>query len=268
MVMDNDPIVFQFAVAQGKPHSYRKDKPKTVCPFCDTENLVDVYCQEGEMIWLKNKFPTLRDTLQTVLIESHDHYGDISNYSKEENRKLLTFALDCFQQMRQDQRFESVCWYKNYGPQSGGSLIHPHMQIVGFDHENCYKYIHENNFEGVRVFTDGQVEVNIADHPVQGYTEINLNVLQLNQSAIDVWADWIRAGAKYMLNVMHHGRFNSYNLFFYPRADGGICAKYIARFFAPPYFVGYKLSQVNDEDNLAEEAENFRNFFTKELDGD
>ena len=59
--MTNDPLVFQMSIAKGKPQSYRKDKI-AVCPFCDVENLTDIYAKEDDMIWLKNKFPTLRDT--------------------------------------------------------------------------------------------------------------------------------------------------------------------------------------------------------------
>lgn len=258
--MENEPIVFQMAKAKGKPQSYRKSKvKKKVCPFCDVAHLTNIYQHDGEIIWLKNKFPTLRDTLQTVLIESHDHYGDLSTYTKEHTRHLIKFSLAAFEKMNNSGKFESVVWYKNYGPNSGGSLIHPHMQIVGLEHENGYKYIHPNNFEGETLYSDGNVEVNIAQHPVQGYTELNINTL--NKKDLDLWSDWIRSGARYMLNVMYDGRCDSYNLFFYPREDGGYCAKFITRFNAPPYFVGYKLSQVNDELTLDKEAHRFREFF-------
>ena len=257
--MNNDPLVFQLSVAKDKPQSYRKDKKKDICPFCDVEHLTDIYKKEDDIIWLHNKFPTLRDTVQTVLIESSNHNGDISTYTKEHNRKLMRFSLDCFDQMNQDTKYESVVWYKNYGPHSGGSLIHPHMQIVGLEHEDGYKYIHPNNFEGETLFDENGVEVNIAEHPVQGYTELNINLIDRNN--VDLWADWIQSGAKYLLNIMYNGRCDSYNLFFYPRNDGGICAKFVTRFEAPPYFVGYKLSQVNDEITLDKEAHRFRKFF-------
>ena len=259
--MKNDPLVFQLSTAKDKPQSYRKKVPaqKKVCPFCDAANLTNIYKRDGDLIWLKNKFPTLRDTMQTVLIESSDHHGDITTYSKEENRKMIHFALSCAEQMQKSGKYRSVLWYKNYGPHSGGSLIHPHMQIVGLEHEDGYKYIHQNNFEGETLFQDKNVEVNIAQHPIQGYTELNINALTRNN--IDLWADWIQSAAKYMLNIMYDGRCDSYNLFFYPREDGGICAKYITRFNAPPYFVGYKLSQVNDELTLDKEARRFRKFY-------
>lgn len=259
--MTNDPLVFELDMAKNKPQSYRKKvaPEKRVCPFCDVDHLTDIYKQDGDLIWLHNKFPTLRATKQTVLIESHDHHGDISTYSKEHNRKLMKFALSCAEEMQQSGKYKSVLWYKNFGPHSGGSLIHPHMQIVGLENEDGYKYIKPNNFEGETLFQDQDVEVNIAQHPVQGYTELNINAL--TKKNLDLWADWIQSGAKYMLNIMYNGRCNSYNLFFYPRADGGICAKFITRFEAPPYFVGYKLSQVNDELTLDKEAHRFRKFF-------
>lgn len=256
--MTNEPLVFQMGIAKDKPQSYRKDKKKT-CPFCEVEKLTDIYAVKDDMIWLHNKYPTLRDTTQTVLIESSDHHGDISSYTKEHNRKLMRFSLSCFKKMAANSHYQSVVWYKNYGPHSGGSLIHPHMQIVGFNHEDGYKYIHSNNFEGETLFDQAGVEVNIAQHPVQGYTELNINLLDSN--ALNLWADWIQSGAKYLLNIMYNGRCDSYNLFFYPRNDRGICAKLITRFDAPPYFVGYKLSQVNDEVTLDKEARRFREFF-------
>ncbi len=262
--MNNDPLVFQLQIARDKPHSYRSDQKQAHCPFCDVVHLTDIYQRQGEMIWLKNKFPTLKDTLQTVLIESPVHHGDISSYSKVYNRRLMKFALRCFNQVKADPRFRSVAWYKNFGPWSGGSLIHPHMQIVGLEHEDCYKYIQPNHFEGVEVYRDADIEVNVAEHTVQGYTELNVNTLQ--QVHLDLWADWIRAATKYMLGKMYDKRCQSYNLFFYPRDDGGICAKLVSRFYASPYFVGYKLSQVNDAVTLAETAADFRNFFEKELD--
>ena len=109
--MNNDPLIFQLSVAKDKPQSYRKDKKKDICPFCDVEHLTDIYKKEDDIIWLHNKYPTLRDTVQTVLIESSDHNGDISTYTKEHNRKLMRFSLACFDHMNQNTKHESVVWY-------------------------------------------------------------------------------------------------------------------------------------------------------------
>ncbi|QNQ81236.1 DUF4931 domain-containing protein [Lactobacillus sp. PV034] len=261
--MNNDPLVFKLATAKNKPSSFRKDKSHS-CPFCDVASLDNIYQKEGDLMWLHNRFPTLKDTLQTVLIESADHNGDISNYTKAHNRKLMKFALQCFNEVISTNKYQSVLWYKNFGPLSRGSLVHPHMQIVGLEHEDGYKYIHKNNFTGISVFENERVEVNMALHPVQGYQEININLNDSqNDVAIDNWADWIQIATQYTLQEMYHSRCTSYNLFFYPYESNGkkrICAKLIPRFYAPPYFVGYKLSQRNDKISLEEEGKKLFNF--------
>ncbi|WP_297816114.1 DUF4931 domain-containing protein [uncultured Lactobacillus sp.] len=257
--MKNDPLIFDFAIAQDKPSSFRKDK-SNLCPFCDTAYLTDIYEKSHEMIWLHNRFPTLRNTVQSVLIESNDHNGDISTYSKEYNHELMKFSMHCFEKMNNDPKFKSVVWYKNFGPLSNGSLIHPHMQIVGLEKEDGYKYIHPNNFEGIPVFQEGEVNVNFALHPVQGFQEININLESKTDKGINLWADWIQQAIKYTLNIMYNGRCNSYNLFFYPRKSG-YCAKIVPRFNASPYFVGYKLSQCNDENTLSKETKRLLNYW-------
>lgn len=257
--MNNDPLIFEFAIAKDKPSSFNGSKDIT-CPFCDVENLRDIYQTNGPMIWLANRFPTLKDTKQTVLIESDEHHGDVSTYSQEYNRRLMKFALECFDKMRQNREFRSVLWYKNFGPKSNGSLSHSHMQIVGLYKEDGYKYIHENNFTGITVFKTNNMEVNFATHPVQGFQELNVNLIDKN--GLNLWADWIQYAIRYTLEEMYGGKCDSYNLFFYPN-KGGICCKIIPRFYAPPYFVGYKLSECNDNNTLRKEAKRLLNFVQK-----
>ncbi|MBA1392510.1 DUF4931 domain-containing protein [Lactobacillus sp. XV13L] len=257
--MEDEPLIFDVNIAKDKPNSYRETAGGSECPFCRVDDLNAIYRRQGGMIWLRNKFPTLRETVQTVLIESSKHDGDIVNYSPEYNRTLMRFALGCFNKMNDSQQFRSVVWYKNFGPHSGGSLTHPHMQIVGLKTQDGYRNIHRANFEGISLFEERGVEVNVATHPVQGYVEVNVNLLAA--AGIDLWADWIQSGARYMLNVLAGGRCDSYNLFFYPLPDDGVCAKLIARFTASPYFVGYKLSQVDNKEKLVQEAARLRKFF-------
>lgn len=257
--MENEPLIFDLNIAKDKPNSYRKVRNNSRCPFCVPSELTDIYEQRGEMIWLHNKYPTLVDTVQTVLIETSNHEGDITNYSRESNRELLHFALECFNKMNSMKIFQSVLWYKNFGPQSGGSLVHPHMQLVGLKKQNGYRYVYPNNFTGVSLFRNDSLEVNVSTRPIHGYIELNMNLLA--PSGIDLWADWIQKGAQYMLQVLSGGRCDSYNLFFYPRKKGRISAKLISRFFASPYFVGYKLSQVDNMEKLISEAQKFKQFF-------
>ena len=169
-----EPVVFEVGVSRKKPENIRhKENP---CPFCDVPGLTDIFRREGDRIWLMNKYRTLQRTVQTVVIESADHTGDISTYGREENRGVFRFAVGCFYQMLADPRFASVVMFKNYGPLSGGSLLHPHLQIVGFEQANAYARVGPENFGGIEVYTGPDVAVTLSDHPVMGFVEINVGI--------------------------------------------------------------------------------------------
>ena len=132
------------------------------------------------------------------------------------------------------------------------------MQIVGLYNKDGYQDIGADNFKGFEVGRSGSVEMNLSSRPVQGYQEVN--ILTHDNKNLDTWADLIQKGAQYVRSVLSHG-VDSYNLFFYPINDGeGTCCKIIPRFYASPYFVGYKISQVDDSDTLKWEAERLKGF--------
>lgn len=232
--MTEQPLVYEYRIGKRKPYDYdfanRASNTPRPCPFCDVKHLTGIYRRKKDMIWLHNKYPTLRDTEQTILIESSDHQADISTYTVETNRALMRFALQCFQKMARSGHFRSVVWYKNFGPKASGSLRHPHMQLVGFYQHNAYAHISPANFTGYLVGKSGPVEMNLSDHPVQGYQEVN--VISWNNTHLNDWADLIQKGTQYVRAVLSHG-VDSYNLFFYPVKGGaGTCCKITPRFYA------------------------------------
>ena len=141
---NEEPLIFHLQVARKKPENIRH--PKGYCPFCDRKNLTNILDKDGDCIWLVNKFRTLQDTMQTIIIESKDHLGDQSNYSQLENRKIIKYVLECWQKMINQNKYKSVLLYKNFGQRSGGSLRHPHFQIVGLDKKDGYANISSKNF--------------------------------------------------------------------------------------------------------------------------
>lgn len=213
-------LVFDVQQANGKPDDNRR--PGTACPFCDTEELADIIRRDGDCIWLENKFKTLRATRQTVLIESADHDADLVIYEPDELHHVMRFALGCWQQMIDSQQYRSVLMYKNKGPLSGGSLVHPHMQIVGLEQEDGYTSLTSANFEGINVWQQGRISVNISTEPIMGFFEINVSAPQgiaasddaRDQAEADLFADAIQVALRYILNEHHGGRAESYNLFF------------------------------------------------------
>lgn len=192
--MNDEPLVYMYSVGKRKPYDYdyanRQSNTQNPCPFCNPQTLTDIYETDGDKIWLHNKYPTLKDTMQTILIESSDHQGDISTYTREENRELMKFGLKCFQKMYNSGDYQSVLWYKNFGPKSDGSLQHPHMQIVGLDKMDGYKNIQENNFTGFEVGKSGDVEMNLS----------KLSCTRISRSK---YCDMAQSKSRYL------GRFNS-----------------------------------------------------------
>ena len=256
-------LVFDVMQAKGKPDDNRR--PGTDCPFCDVDGLTGILKREDDRIWLMNKFNTLRDTEQTVLIETADHDADIATYEPAQLHAVMRFALGCWQEMIASGRFKSVLMYKNMGPLSGGSLTHPHMQIVGLVHEDGYAALDERNFEGIDVWDKGRVRVTISTEPIMGFFEINVSAPQgiashddaRDRNDTDLFADAVQTAVRYVLNEHHGGKATSYNLFFYHVGNRTV-AKVLPRWVVSPYYVGYRLPQVNAETTLDTDAMRLR----------
>lgn len=259
--MKPDVLVFQPQIARQKPETIIHQDHR--CPFCDVANLEKVIRQEDDRIWLVNKYRTLAKTWQTVIIESAIHDGDISTYKREQNRAILKFALAAWQQTQTSGKYRSTALYKNYGPLSGGSLSHPHLQIVGFEEVDIYAQIKPENLQGITVVANQAVSLNISMLPIMGFVEFNLC---LHDSAqLDEFADCLQVVVQYLLRDYFNGRCNSYNLFFYPGPQQQIIAKIVPRFVVSPYFVGYKVSQVNDMQRLIEIRQELATKIQREL---
>lgn len=251
--MANQPLVFDYQAAKGKPENIRHIKG--YCPFCDVAHLTNILAQDKDRIWLVNKFRTLEDTFQTVLIESSDHNGGPSTYSVEQNREVFEFAFKCWHKMIISNEYKSTIMYKSYGPLSGGSLRHPHFQIVGLNSYDVYANVDQSNFTGVEIAKDAHSEITISTHPIIGFVEINIAIAGVEQ--IGYLADAVQVIVKYLLHDYMGGRLTSYNLFFY-QMDGRFYCKVVPRYATSPYFVGYKIAQVQNDERLDKIAEDIR----------
>lgn len=226
-----------------------KQKPKTItnkdtaCPFCATESLENIIAKDGPIILLKNKYKTLEDTFQTVLIETDKCDYELSMYSEEHLHKLFTFATEHWMKLDRSGDFRSVILYKNHGPLSGGTISHPHMQIVGMENVDYKENVHEKNFEGITIFQDETVSFNISTHPIMGFYEFNVTIRDLIN--VKKMADCIQIAVKCLLNQFQF-KCESYNLFFY-NMDSFIACKIMPRFVTSPYFIGYTIPQVSND---------------------
>lgn len=109
------------------------------CPFCGTrlekdtprfmpEVIPEGRIREGRVILFPNLFP-YADHVAVVVFK--DHYKPVDGFSKEDitdalraARRYLTLSFKADPQAR----FCSINW--NYMPPSGGTEVHPHLQII------------------------------------------------------------------------------------------------------------------------------------------
>lgn len=81
------PVIYDISIGKHKPHS----GTQTSCPFCHRETLTDILDEKGDIIWLMNKYPVFRNTYPTVIIESAVHEADLTEYTKEKARQVISF---------------------------------------------------------------------------------------------------------------------------------------------------------------------------------
>ena len=232
-------LIFDSNIAKYKPENIVNTD--VICPFCCREQLTGIIASDGPILLIKNKYPVLIDTFQTVLIETYDCTGELSTYSKEHLYRVIEFGMGKWQEMIKSGEFASVIFYKNYGPYSGGTIRHPHMQIVGLKDIDYTGDISADSFQGFIIHQRGGVQLNLAEQPRNGFFEFNVKLDHVK--ALHQMADYIQIVIHYLLHHFHKN-CTSYNLFFY-QIKGQIWAKIIPRFITSPLFIGYSLAQVS-----------------------
>ena len=72
----NNPLTFLFNISKQKPNSILNSD--TICPFCNREMLTEILVDSNDILLVLNKYPTIVDAFQTVLIETDDCDSDFS----------------------------------------------------------------------------------------------------------------------------------------------------------------------------------------------
>ena len=234
-----------------------KTKPENIvnknnsCPFCDVENLTDIIDTDGDIIFLKNKYLVIEDSDQFVLIEGKECESDMPNYSKNHMRRVIKMGLKHWKKLLDSGKYQEVLFFKNFGPMSGGTIRHPHMQIVGFPKLKSELLFDEEELKGILIAKENGVELNISNCPRVGFGE--LNVIVEREGNLDTLADFLQIGTHYLMNFFRKN-LHSYNIFFYHR-DEKIFAKMMPRFATSPYFVGYNIHFLpRNIEKIAEEV--------------
>ncbi|ACD25074.1 MULTISPECIES: DUF4931 domain-containing protein [Clostridium] len=255
MINHNDEyIIFINSIGKNKPNSFNNNN--TECPFCNRNKLTDIIQENGPFVLLKNKFPTLRDTLQLVVIETYDCELNMGNYDSEYMKELISFGLKHWLAIEKSNEYKSVIFYKNHGPSSGGSIKHAHMQIVGLNNIDYRENINEKYFEGIEIFKSECCEVNLSTKPINGFSEFNVIINDDLKNTFSL-SEGIRKTVYYILNN-YFAKCDSFNLFFYHWNNKIIC-KITPRFVTSPLLLGYSLKQVSN--SLEEIAGNLKELY-------
>ncbi len=238
--MKEEPLLqFRTSIASLKPNSLHHNH---ACPFCEVDQLTDILAREDSIILLKNKYPVIQHAEPLLIIETDECESDLSEYSSAHLNRLMRFAMHHWLQMEASGEYVSVLFYKNHGPLSGGTIRHPHMQIIGLHDVDYTTSLKQAYFEGLPITASNGLHLNLSTEPMVGFTEFN--VIMTDLEALPQFAAHIQNTVKFLLND-YHARVTSYNLFFYHYNEQFIC-KIVPRFPTSPLFVGFRLRQVSN----------------------
>ena len=197
-----------------------------------------------------NKYPVLQHTWPTVIIETPPHVH--TEYSKQplsEAIHILEFGRKKWEQVKGDPRFRSVLFFKNYGPMSGGSIYHPHSQIIGLEDYDYRQDIHEEHFEGWLIHEEPGLRMTLSNRPINGFFEFNMRFDPHLETSI--LANYLQRTLRYLLEGFSKYA-KSYNLFFYDIGDGFHYIKIVPRYVTSPLVIGYVIPQVCNEERALE----------------
>ena len=249
--MEINLVEFNTDIGKTKPENFVH--AENACPFCDVENLTGIIDTDGDIIFLRNKYNVITGADQFVLIEGRDCQTDMPDYSKEKIRRIIKMGVKHWENLIASGKYEEVLFFKNYGVMSGGTIRHPHMQLVGFPRLNSNLLFDEAELRGIVIAERDGVEFNISNCPRVGFGE--LNVVGERGGNLDTLADFLQVAVHYVKNFFNK-RTTSYNIFFYRRAEK-IFAKIMSRYVTSPYFVGYNIHFLpNNISRIAEEIRN------------
>lgn len=257
-------INFNMSIGKKKPHTINGEQ--STCPFCAVDKLTHIIETQGDIILLENKYNVLESARQLVLIEGADCHSDMPHYTLEKMHDLIRFGLRHWLSMAESGKYQSVIFFKNFGPLSGGTIQHPHMQIVAFPEINHTLLYDSREFEGIPVHQENGIKINLGTRPRIGFFEINIlaekkwdsallsaenYITSPTAAAVKTLSRYIQIAIRFLNDLLQRPNL-SYNLFFYLQ-DDCIRVKILPRFATSPLYIGYNIHLVpNNMNDLAE----------------
>lgn len=248
-------IPFKANTAKKKPNTILNHSSK--CPFCDRSQLAKekrFLKETDDFLIVKNKYPVMENAFATVVIEHKDCDQHIATYSLEYLTALLMFAIDYYRELESSSKFTSIAFFKNHGIFSGGSIKHPHMQIIGFENTDYNEDISSIDFEGESIISNQLIDWNLSTFPRSEGYEINLTINDGNR--IDLLAAYLQKSVKYVLECLNT-KHQCYNLAFYIK-ENKLKVKIISRGPTSVLLLGFGIHQTPN--NLKEIAQHLKEY--------
>ncbi|MGO2696142.1 MAG: DUF4931 domain-containing protein [Bavariicoccus seileri] len=257
--MVKEVLTFRVDTARVKPNDmYGQSK----CPFCDRPSLTNILNDSGDFMWLMNKYPTLSQTVQTIIIESQAHDTNLTTYSASYMERLWQYIEECWEKMASSGQYASTVLLKNHGPMSGSSLKHPHLQLIGLEKIDATAMRVASDFEGLELYSDDYCQATLSTQPIMGFVE--LNIISKRHHHSPIVSQVIQALVRYILISYQGNRFNSYNLHGWLFEDKQVI-KIIPRWVDSAYYTGFGISQVYNSEELVKIRDEIRTVYLKNL---
>ena len=141
---------------------------------------------------------------------------------------------------------------------SGGSIRHPHSQIIGLEDYDYHEDITAQNTEGWLLHEDQDVRITLSTQPIIGFFEYNIRFKP--DAPVRSVALRLQQVLRYVLrSIANYSQ--SYNYFVYNLEDGYDYIKVVARYVTTPLYVGYKIPQTCDEERAAKIIQDIAPYF-------
>ncbi|MFC1953781.1 galactose-1-phosphate uridylyltransferase [Chloroflexota bacterium] len=115
--------VFRVAASSGDSNWDLRVVPNRFAALTPESN--DTRIEEGLLTRGMNGFG-----VHEVIIESPSHSTPMALMSYEQVEKVLTAYQQRYNTLKKDSHIKFITIFKNHGPESGTSLVHPHSQLV------------------------------------------------------------------------------------------------------------------------------------------
>lgn len=133
------------------PPDYTEMAGKGWCPFCEknvltatpkfpNQVLEEGRIVDGEAVLFPNLFPYGKHN--AVIRITKQHYVRLEEFTAEHLRNAFTVAYRYVKKIVSlDPKIEHVSINWNYLPPSGGSILHPHIQVLASEHQTRYQAV-------------------------------------------------------------------------------------------------------------------------------